>query len=117
VQSGSGEPEELRARLRAALPRAPPPGAQAVRDPSVLHTTIARLLAPPRRPSARGSGGGGLGRPGAEVAAAVLGPEVARAAAEMTQELCGLSAVFDELWWALGWDRDAGGGQTFRVKG
>ncbi|KAI8476976.1 MAG: hypothetical protein J3K34DRAFT_516229 [Monoraphidium minutum] len=94
VAPGSGEPQELRIALRAALPRAPPPADQAVREPAMLHTTLARLLAPPRRPAARGGGGGG----GEEVPAGELAAEVQRAAEDLTYELCGLTAVFDELW-------------------
>jgi len=45
------EPASIRAALLAALPNAPPPGQQTVREPDILHTTLARLLAVP--------GGGG----------------------------------------------------------
>ncbi|PNH05211.1 hypothetical protein TSOC_008567 [Tetrabaena socialis] len=42
-----GEPALLRAALGAALPNAPPREAQMVKEPAMLHTTIARLLQPP----------------------------------------------------------------------
>lgn len=46
VLPGSGEPAALRQALRTALPHAPPPQDQAVTQPAMLHTTVARLLAP-----------------------------------------------------------------------
>ncbi len=91
----SGEPEELRASLRHALPRAPAPSKQAIQEPAMLHTTIARLLAPARRPAAGARQGGG---PGEEVAAGVLTAELTGVAVALTDELCGLEALFDELW-------------------
>ncbi|EFJ51029.1 hypothetical protein VOLCADRAFT_88255 [Volvox carteri f. nagariensis] len=44
-----GEPALLRAALGAALPNAPPREAQMVKEPAMLHTTVARLLKPPPR--------------------------------------------------------------------
>ncbi|KAF5829141.1 hypothetical protein DUNSADRAFT_16501 [Dunaliella salina] len=41
------EPAQLREALRRALPDAPPAEAQMVKEPAILHTTIARLLQPP----------------------------------------------------------------------
>lgn len=42
-----GEPALLREALGRALPNAPPREAQMVKEPAMLHTTIARLLQPP----------------------------------------------------------------------
>lgn len=94
VLPGSGEPEEIRASLRHALPNAPPPAQQAVREPAMLHTTVARLLSPARRPAAARP----RGRGGEEVGAGVLSRELARSAEALTAELCGLEALFDEMW-------------------
>ncbi len=41
------EPAELRAALAEALPLSPKKEGQMVKEPSMLHTTIARLLRPP----------------------------------------------------------------------
>jgi hypothetical protein len=46
----STEVAELLAALQAALPHAPPPDQQHVHYPAMLYTTVARLLAPARRP-------------------------------------------------------------------
>jgi hypothetical protein len=86
-----GQPARLRAQLRAALPRAP--AAQLLRDPPILHATLARVLRPPR--AARGGG--------------TLGPLAARdaladAAAALSQRLCGLRAVVDAAWFVLEFD-------------
>ncbi|GBG00104.1 hypothetical protein Rsub_12845 [Raphidocelis subcapitata] len=94
VLPGSGEPEDIRASLRHALPHAPPPAQQAVREPAMLHTTVARLLSPARRPAAARR----RGRGGEEVGAEALAGELARAAEALTSELCGLEAFFDEMW-------------------
>ncbi|KXZ47400.1 hypothetical protein GPECTOR_35g838 [Gonium pectorale] len=47
VLPDGGEPALLRAALGAALPNAPPREAQMVKEPAMLHTTVARLLLPP----------------------------------------------------------------------
>ena len=52
-----GEPALLRAALGVALPNAPPREAQMVKEPAMLHTTIARLLRPPAAASASGGSG------------------------------------------------------------
>lgn len=123
VLPSSGRPEELRASLRHALPRAPEPRHQAIQELAMLHTTIARLLAPARRPAGaapeprrrrgregddgwrggsgggwRGGGGGGGDGWGAEVPVEVLSDEFAEVAQALTDELCGLEVTFDELW-------------------
>jgi hypothetical protein len=86
-----GQPAGVRAALRAALPRAP--SAQLLRDPPILHATLARVLRPPR--AARGGG--------------TLDPLAARdalaaAAASLSQRLCGLHAVIDAAWFVLEYD-------------
>ena len=68
------QPERLRQALREALPRSP---AAQLYDPVILHTTLARLLQPP---------------PGGAAAMAAL-------AAELSEELCGLTARIPELWY------------------
>lgn len=110
---------ELRRRLAAALPRAS--RRQIVQDRSILHTTLARIVAAPQ---ARAAGDGavvaaqrqrqralqqrGRGRAGRrqqlagdargdaarEEAAVLLQAAVDR----MTEDLCGLEAVMDRLW-------------------
>jgi hypothetical protein len=57
VLPGSTEPAVLREALRASLPQAPPAEQQPVRFPAMLHTTVGRLLAPPRRPDSPGHPG------------------------------------------------------------
>jgi hypothetical protein len=57
VAVGGGEPAALRDSLQAALPRAPPPSKQLVGERAMLHTTIARLLAPSLRPAPAGAEG------------------------------------------------------------
>ena len=47
VLAGGSEPAELRSALGLALPRAPGIEGQMVKEPAMLHTTIARLLLPP----------------------------------------------------------------------
>ncbi|KAG2445661.1 hypothetical protein HXX76_000270 [Chlamydomonas incerta] len=54
-----GEPALLRAALGVALPNAPPREAQMVKEPAMLHTTIARLLRPPAAGAVAASGTGG----------------------------------------------------------
>jgi len=72
------EPEALRAALRAALPRAPE--AQLVSDAPILHSTLARVLRPPRDDAA--------------ASAAALGA----AATALSKRLCGLRARLDAAW-------------------
>jgi len=92
---GGAEPADIRAALAAALPRAPGPAGQMVREPLIFHTTVARLLAPLRAPhSWLGSRRAGGGEPGPEAVAA----DVAAAVAGLSSELCGLTATFSELW-------------------
>ena len=100
VLPGGGEPGDLRASLRAALPRAPPAAAQAVREPALLHVTLARLLAPARRPGLAAAGRGKRirGDKSEEIPPKELARELTRAARALTAELCGLEAAFDELW-------------------
>jgi len=76
------EPEELRHDLAVALPRAPPADQQAVKQPAVVYTTLARLLVPP---------GGAL--PAGAAAAAVA------AAESMTVALCATTTTLQQLWY------------------
>jgi hypothetical protein len=57
VAVGGGEPAALRDALQTALPSAPPPNKQLVGERAMLHTTIARLLAPSLRPAPAGAQG------------------------------------------------------------
>ncbi|KAL6765696.1 hypothetical protein V8C86DRAFT_2457060 [Haematococcus lacustris] len=82
--SAGTEPMALRKALAAALPNAPPPDAQMVKDTTMLHTTLARLLQPP---------------------AAVHGRDqpldaglVRRAVEAVSDRLCGLTTSFSEVW-------------------
>lgn len=79
VLEGGGEPALLRKALAQALPNAPGPAGQMVKEPAMLHTTIARLLQP-------------------SDATTVDAGEVTLAVDMLSQELCGLTAVFKELW-------------------
>jgi hypothetical protein len=79
-----GEPAVLRQALGAALPNAPPKEGQMVREPAILHTTVARLLSPLKSPS------GEILEPNAA--------QLAQAAERMTAELCGTKATFDAMW-------------------
>jgi hypothetical protein len=76
VRAG-GQPAALRAALRAALPRAPT--AQLLRDAVILHSTLARVLRPPR---------GGA-------------PALAAAAKALSAKLCGTEVVLDAAWFVL----------------
>jgi len=61
VLPGSGEPADLRAAIAAALPQAPKPEQQVIKDGAILHMTLARLLAPAqhsRDSQSRGTRGG-----------------------------------------------------------
>lgn len=52
VLPGGDEPAHLRQALKQALLRSPAAPQQMVKDPDMLHTTIARLLAPVKWPTA-----------------------------------------------------------------
>ncbi|KAG1672424.1 hypothetical protein FOA52_013210 [Chlamydomonas sp. UWO 241] len=75
------EPADLRASLAEALPNSPPKEGQMVKEASMLHTTVARLLQPPESLD--------------EVVDVAL---VAQAVRDLSRQLCGLTAVFDEVW-------------------
>lgn len=76
--AGGTDVIDLRHRLAAALPGAS--RQQVVSDLSILHTTLARVVA---HPASAGAGG-----------AAALQAAVD----SMTQELCGLQSTMGELW-------------------
>ncbi len=76
-----GEPALLRQALAEALPDAPPKEAQMVREPAMLHTTLARLL---RAPALDGSG----------QAAVTDAQAVMQAVQQLSDALCGLEATF-----------------------
>ncbi|KAL4419230.1 hypothetical protein ABPG77_010672 [Micractinium sp. CCAP 211/92] len=109
---------ELRRRLASALPRAS--RHQIVQDHFILHTTLARIVAPPhageagaaaaqrlrqralkqrqrQRAGRRQQGAGGDGGEAAGEEAAVL---LQVAVDQMTQELCGMEVTMDQLWFA-----------------
>ena len=75
-----------------------------VQDHSILHTTLARLVAPPRVDPAGQQGdsssgsSGGSGSTGAGGAAGEAAAVLQRAVDDMTGELCGLRAVMDQIW-------------------
>lgn len=122
LRRAGSEPAELRRRLAAALPRAPGPEGQMVKEPTILHTTLARLLSPLQpvagahmwrqaatlhnrnsRHGIRGSSDGVAtdengGGDGDKAEAAV--PEAALLAAveALSIALCGLQAEFNEFW-------------------
>eukprot|EP00887_Chlorella_sp_A99_P006394 scaffold3.g6394.t1 len=104
--AGGADPAALRAALAAALPRAS--RRQAVQDRAILHTTLARLV---KLPPGGGAATGRLGarqrqglarRPGDEAVELVQ-----RAVERMTQELCGVEATLDTLWFVQEKDRMA----------
>lgn len=77
-----------------------------VSDETILHTTLARIVTPPRLDGS-GSGSGAAQQQGQhkaaeETAAAAAAEEAAvllkAAVDQMTQELCGLQAELPELW-------------------
>jgi Flp pilus assembly secretin CpaC len=76
---------QLRAWLREALPQAS--RRQVVTDQAILHTTLARIVAPPTA-----AAGGGEG------AALEAGRVLQAAVDKMTAELCGLRTTIDKLW-------------------
>ena len=74
--------------LQAALPHAPAGKGQVVRDAVILHTTLARMVDPPRGHGTLQAGQG-------------AGPALLRGAAEsMSARLCGLEATLDSIWYA-----------------
>jgi hypothetical protein len=75
-RTSTGEPSDLRARLREVLPRAPIK--QLVSDAFILHTTLARLVRLPHG-----------------AVAETLAVAVSRA---LTDELCGLELTLDRAW-------------------
>ncbi|KAL4855922.1 hypothetical protein ACK3TF_003683 [Chlorella vulgaris] len=89
---------DIRKWLREALPRASTK--QVVNDRSILHTTLARLVALPNADQATAGqqqqqeGTDMAGAASAAAAAVTLQAAVDR----MTAELCGLSIVIDKLW-------------------
>ena len=84
--------------LRAALPHAP--HAQAISEPTILHTTLARLLRPPTVTASWQAAhraqtiapGGIVNLPAAQLLETAMDA--------MTQHLCGLQATMRELWCA-----------------
>ena len=87
-----GEPSTIRSKLGAALPRSPT--TQIVSDPYILHTTLARVLRPPRRHTKHNGDGDGDARVDAAAATAAA-KEVA---AELTEALCGVTATIPAAW-------------------
>lgn len=98
---------------------------QVVSDEAILHTTLARIVAPPRLDGSSGGSGDSThqqaqqqgqrqgqrqGAAGTDAAAAAAGAAAAEEAAvllkaavdQMTQELCGLQAELPELWCVSG---------------
>jgi hypothetical protein len=109
--AGGAEPRELRRALAAALPRASLQ--QVVADRVILHTTIARITAPP---TLRAVAAGRRQRAGV-AAAGEAGEALRRAAAAATLELCGAEVVMRELWFVEEQDKLAlalGGRMTKR---
>jgi hypothetical protein len=84
--SGNGE---VSMYVQAALPSAPPPEQQTVRNAHIWYTTLGRLLEPPHVTwSAAAHGAAGS-------------QAVQAAARSMSAELCGLETVIDRLWYLL----------------
>ncbi|GAX78176.1 hypothetical protein CEUSTIGMA_g5618.t1 [Chlamydomonas eustigma] len=81
VQASGTEPTDLRKDLAQALPKSPPKEGQMVKEPSILHTTIARLLKPPE-----------------EIGQSVEATAVELAVRELSNSLCGVTAAFEEVW-------------------
>jgi len=91
VMSGA-EPSTIRSRLLDALPRAPPPDMQTVREPDILYTTVARLLEAPVAPATKWMSH-------SEQQSLLQAPSALHDAAEaMTEELCGIEARIDSMW-------------------
>jgi hypothetical protein len=83
-----GEPVTLRKALAAALPNAPPTSAQMVKEPAMLHTTLARLLQPPAAGAAQQQSGGEALPP------SIDSQKVIEAVERISQKLCGLTSEF-----------------------
>lgn len=94
----------------AALPNAPPKEAQTIKEPAMLHTTVARLLLPPAAAAAyaaaaAAAAAGAGSDPKSAAAAATAGRRqpaamqdaVAAAVARLSQELCGLTTTFRQV--------------------
>lgn len=112
-----GEPVLLRRALGEALPNAPGPEAQMVKESAMLHTTLARLLLPPTglkewglgagaekqlggvHGVASGEDGGGSGRRSLEEKSEGVDAErVISAVQALSDALCGLTATFRCAW-------------------
>lgn len=94
---GGSEPADLRKAVGRALITAPGIEGQMVKEPAMLHTTVARLLQPPGSPtgsSAVAQAGGASNRSVVGVDAAA----VVAAVQEMTDRLCGLQTIFRDVW-------------------
>ncbi|GAB4821342.1 hypothetical protein N2152v2_008388 [Parachlorella kessleri] len=91
------DPARLRRELRAALPEAP--AKQMVTDEAILHTTLARVVAQPRLAEDRDD------QPADAVPGSAGAAALQRAVHEMTQELCGVEATMDTLWFVEEQDR------------
>eukprot|EP00878_Enallax_costatus_P018701 GHUV01019700.1.p1 GENE.GHUV01019700.1~~GHUV01019700.1.p1 ORF type:complete len:234 (+),score=66.51 GHUV01019700.1:1040-1741(+) len=94
----SGDPATLRAQLKSALPHAPPPEQQVVQDNAVFHITVARLLAPaqhalPDHGAITSNGAGQVWD------TKLLQQALQEVMEDLSDELCGLIAEFDELWY------------------
>lgn len=76
-KSSAGDPRDLRAQLRRALPNAP--AKQLVSNVNILHTTLARLIKPPKGVTDD----------------ARLARELSR---ELSDEFCGLQLTLDRAW-------------------
>ena len=97
--AGGTEVAELRRRLAASLPHAS--GRQVVQDSAILHTTLARIVSPPRveAEGADGAQGQQQGQQEQREAAAEEAAVLLQAAVDqMTRQLCGLEATMDQLW-------------------
>eukprot|EP00884_Botryococcus_braunii_P018259 jgi/Botrbrau1/5116/Bobra.0128s0024.1 len=88
VLSGT-DPLAIRRVLRNTLPRAPPPEKQAIQQPAILHTTLARLLHGPKPQVAASFHRRAL-------QGATLLQDVSQ---RMTDALCGLQATISHMWY------------------
>lgn len=94
---GGSEPADLRKAVGRALITAPGIEGQMVKEPAMLHTTVARLLQPPDSPTSSTAvdhAGGGSGLGVGEIDAAA----VEAAVQDMTDRLCGLQTIFRDVW-------------------
>uniref|UniRef100_A0A7S0V870 Uncharacterized protein n=1 Tax=Polytomella parva TaxID=51329 RepID=A0A7S0V870_9CHLO len=108
VLHSGGEPAEIRRALTAALPAAPPPEQQMIRNPVILHTTLARFLLP--RSGIRNTSvpfSHSLATPAHPyLSPGVVGTKIPEATAaamremvrKLSDELCGLETEFNEAW-------------------